>query len=210
MSVRVAQGSRWTLLGRGSRRRYVHVRCACGTEREITSDSLRCGSSRSCGCYCKERSSVVHRTHGASDTPEYGVWTGMRRRCTKPTDPAFPGYGGRGIAVCARWDDFATFLADVGPRPSPLHTIERKNNDGCYEPGNCVWATKKAQARNRRSSRRLTLNDETKTVAEWGETTGLGAHVIQQRLEHGWSIERALTVPRDNTKLAAWATRRAA
>lgn len=120
-------------------------RCDCGVEHVAHSADLRSGHSSSCGCLRRE----VHLTHGGAHTPEWDIWRSMRQRC-KPG--GHPNYGGRGIRVCARWQKFANFIADMGPRPSPELTVERKNNDGNYEPNNCVWATRKEQANNTRRS----------------------------------------------------------
>lgn len=90
------------------------------------------------------------RTWGPFPRGEYCIWYGMVRRCTNPRDPGFPSYGARGIGVCARWrNDFMAFFADLGPRPSPVHSIDRLDNARGYEPGNCRWATRSQQQRNR-------------------------------------------------------------
>lgn len=134
--------------------------------------------------------------HKTAENPsrEYVIWRNMRARCTNPTDVGFHKYGGRGIAVCAPWlDDFVNFLADMGRCPGPSHSIERIDNDGNYEPGNCRWATPKEQANNRRSSRYLTFNGEVATMTQWAERVGLKVATLHARLKAGWSEERALT-----------------
>lgn len=99
-------------------------------------------------------------THGDSKrsgrAPEYGVWHQMMRRCNDPRCHNYLDYGGRGITVCSEWTNYSTFIADMGRRPSPKHTIERVNNDLGYHPGNCIWADRKTQARNRRKRTKKT------------------------------------------------------
>ncbi len=136
------------------------------------------------------------RTCIAKNNPvEYGIWMGINSRCRNRHVKAYNNYGGRGISVCERWRCFASFLEDMGPRPSIKHQIERINNNGNYEPGNCKWATRKEQCRNKRNNRLLTFKGETRCVREWAEITGIGEGVIQDRIERGWNTEKALTTP---------------
>lgn len=127
---------------------------------------------------------------------EYSVWVAMRTRCRCPTSQSYRDYGGRGIKVCARWDLFENFLADMGPRPSRLHSLDRRNNNGDYEPSNCRWATRKEQLRNTRANRLLTHNGLTLPVAEWAERLGINANTIRVRLWEGFTTEAALTPAR--------------
>lgn len=134
--------------------------------------------------------------HGESYGPEYRAWQAARLRCTDPTNSAWEDYGGRGITMCDRWlNSVEAFVEDMGRKPSPKHEIDRIDNDKGYEPGNCRWATRKVNCRNRRSNRRITFRGETLTRIEWGERTGISADLIGERLDHGWTVERALTTP---------------
>lgn len=149
---------RWTVVrhvGRNAARTLTYLcRCECGVERVVATHGLRLGTSKSCGCLHRElvaqRTSVRNTTHGMSRWPEYSAWKNMRARCSSSTHKDWSYYGGRGIRVCDRWQSFEVFIADMGRRPSPRHSVERRDNDGNYELSNCYWATIVEQANNRR------------------------------------------------------------
>lgn len=124
----------------------------------------------------------------------------MIARCHDESHPRYPWYGGRGIVVCERWrapgTGFAAFLADMGKAPTPGHTIEREKNELGYSPTNCVWATWKEQAQNRRTSVHITFQGVRLTIAQWAEKLGVDRRVLWKRIDKGWSTERALTEPK--------------
>lgn len=158
IDMRGKQCGRLTVLsyaGRPKPNRHMWLcKCTCGQKTVANGDALRKGTSQSCGCLRDEMSGARRRTHGAANTLEYHTWVGMKDRCYNPNNRKYDRYGGRGITVCDWWlDDFENFLTDMGFRPGPGYSIDRKNNDGNYEPGNCRWATPIEQARNRGGQR---------------------------------------------------------
>lgn len=191
------------------RQRCVECKCECGVVRGYRFYSLRNGNTVSCGCFAEEVAGDGSRTHGLSDTAEYGIWRGMLRRCSVESERAYRHYGGRGISVCGRWRAaFVDFYEDMGPRPSPKHSIDRKNNAGSYScghceecsekgwPSNCRWATQKEQSRNTRVNYLVEHGGETKCVAEWAEQYGIKPTILYSRLVAlGWTFEKAISWP---------------
>lgn len=196
---------RWTVVGemvKGARyQKYFPCRCVCGRERLVWQNDLRHGGSLGCkSCQVTQRNLRHGCTKRSADgapvhTPEYRAWSHLIGRCEDPNDIAYADYGGRGITVCSRWrEDFRHFLADMGLRPSRIHSIDRKNNDGPYDPANCRWATVLEQANNKRNNRFITAFGSHLTVAEWGRRTGLKPTTICARLDRlGWISERAVS-----------------
>ncbi len=133
---------------------------------------------------------ITHgHTVGRKKTRTFQCWSGMLRRCRNPKNKDYKNYGGRGIKVCERWNDFKNFLTDMGEKPEGV-TIERKDNSGNYEPSNCKWIPKSQQSENRRGNTMLTHNGKTMSMAQWERELGFGKHAITSRRRRGWTGER--------------------
>lgn len=183
-------------------------RCDCGGENIVEASQLVSGSVRSCGCLGRELAAerlkhFSRKTHGESYTRLHRIWGNMKTRCTNPKSDHYDRYGGRGITVCEEWrnsyEKFRDWAIPAGYADDL--TLERINNDGPYCPENCRWATKKEQASNRSSNRVLTFNEESHTMKEWAEITGIRRLTIKYRIDNlNWPIEKALTTPMNSRK----------
>lgn len=179
----------------GTRSRWDCI-CECGKTTTVIGSKLMNNHTRSCGCFHHERFTQSCITHGMRQSDEYNIWCGIKSRCTNPNHDAYDRYGGRGITICDKWkNSFPEFYLDMGERPGPEYSIERKENDKGYEPGNCYWATKTEQANNRRSNVFHTYNGITKTISEWAREYRIPDHVLRKRLYAGWDFEKAIAIP---------------
>ena len=163
--------------------RHWRCRCACGNFTEAADTNLRRGKTQSCGCFWNGMPSPsTPYQRRFSKTRTYHIWTSARARCHNPRHDKFAYYGGRGIEMCARWrDDFYAFVEDMGECPDGL-TIERNDNDGNYEPGNCRWATRSEQRRNRKDFVPVEYEGQKLTLTEYAAIIGVSRHTARRRL----------------------------
>lgn len=143
----------------------------------------------------KRHFNAKHLESNFRNTPEYRAWVMMRYRCNASSGQYYERYRLRGIKVCERWDDYENFLRDMGRRPAKGYSVDRVDNDGNYEPGNCRWATCKEQNRNTSSNHLIECDGEVKTVTEWAEIYGLNIKTIPKRIKAGWTPELAIKTP---------------
>lgn len=172
--------------------------CDCGSSVSVRRGPLVSGQTRSCGCLNNEARASRARSrakHRSGHSPEYRTWRGMRDRCLNPKSTGYAGYGGRGIRIAAQWEDFRVFLRDVGARPSPLHTLDRIDVNGQYEPGNVRWATPGVQGVNKRNTVIVEFRGERIPLITLARRVSLSHVTVRQRLARGWSVEDAVTTP---------------
>jgi predicted DNA-binding protein YlxM (UPF0122 family) len=172
---------------------YANCICECGEKSTVRVTALRTGNTKSCGCLQKINHKP-HKTHGYTKTPIYQCWRSMIGRCNNKNDKGYKNYGGRGIKVCERWNNFENFLEDMGEKPDGL-SIDRIDNDGNYEPNNCRWATDKEQMRNRRNTTNIPFNGDQISLVEVAETKGMSKQALRKRINRGWNIKEAIEKP---------------
>lgn len=189
-----------THIGKNNRKRaydYYLCQCDCGNTKIVLRDRLISKiPPKSCGCISKEFLRSFNLSHGKSNTRLFRIWAHIKDRCFNENNDAYKNYGGRGISMCLEWkNDFMSFYnwAKENGYNNNL-TIDRKDNNGNYEPKNCRWITVKEQHRNTRRNKFLIYNGEKHCISEWAEILGLRKDTILSRLKNGWSIERALEV----------------
>jgi len=228
--------TRWTVVAKvesrktpcGTKKAYWLCQCDCGERVEVRAEHLNSGRTQSCGCLHKEIAAGMKLTHGESRTPLHMVWCSIIQRCENPKNKWFKNYGGRGISVFPGWHDYATFLRDMGPKYQSGLTIDRENNDGNYEPGNCRWVTNKVNCRNQRQTIRVEWDGQLVSLNELAELHGIKKMTAYNRFRlKGWTVRQSLGIdapPKihrkpitDATKLLMsaarvkhWANRRAA
>lgn len=178
----------------GKKQPYWLCQCDCGSTVAVFGTSLQSGNTSSCGCFCRDRIREIRRTHGHSgNDPTYATWRGMKDRCNNPKHSAYRRYGGKGVKVCERWNDFPAFLADMGERPKGK-TLDRIDPSGDYCPENCRWATPKEQAANLPHAKRITgANGELVSGAEFARQHGVKVDDFHYRLRKGMSPLEAVT-----------------
>lgn len=201
-SLNGKQFGSWTVVGEATnlyrgRARGVLCQCACGAERAIPITRLVRGESKSCGCLkgkiIREKKILHGESKNMRNTPEYNAWAHLIGRCCNPNNAAYENYGGRGVTVCDEWrNSYAAFLAYVGRRPTPRHTIDRIDNNGNYEPGNVRWATYTQQSRNRRNTLLVNFRGEKVCLRMLMEKYGLSLTKINFYLRRkGLSLDEA-------------------
>lgn len=202
------QFGRWTVIEKISNTKPVKwaCRCECGTTKEVYAQALTRGTSRSCGCYRKEFLSDLKTVHTKKPTKLYNVWNTMRRRCDNKNVKSFSDYGGRGIKVCAEWNEsFETFRdwAFESGYKEGLE-IDRIDVDGNYSPDNCRWVSRQINANNKRNNHRITINGETKTLGEWCKEYGINRKTVQSRISYGWKEDESLFIPAIQGRNQTW------
>lgn len=184
--------------------KYWFFQCECGHKKSIVARSVLSGLTKSCGCFRKENTANLNKSHGATSNGirevEYNIYMGIIDRCERPESSSYKHYGAKGIRVCKRWrNSYPNFLEDMGRRPKQSrpreYSIERINTNKGYSPSNCRWATQQEQCNNKSNNTILNHKGESLTLAEWSRKTGIRYGSLLRRIKNNWPLDRAL----DNT-----------
>lgn len=187
---------RLTVLGeepKKGRKRMILSLCECGNKLVASMVDIRFGNTKSCGCITMERVSNLKRSHSMSNKREYRIFRGIIGRCYNKNTKSYFMYGGAGITVCERWrHSFENFFLDMGERPSPIHSIDRIDNNGSYSAENCKWSTPKEQARNRKSTKWIEHNGQTKSLQEWADLLCINRTNIAKKIKNGFCLSEII------------------
>lgn len=169
--------------------------CECGTLKTVRGNSLRAGTTQSCGCSHKEKGKKCHYKHGMCNSKTYRAWASMKRRCYRQDDHHYGCYGGRGIKVCERWlNSFENFVCDMGECPEGF-SLDRIDVNGDYEPSNCRWTDIYTQSNNKRNNVYLEYKGERKTISVWAKELRINRNTLYSRIhQYKWDIEKAFSV----------------
>lgn len=205
-----------TVIGRDDNKVYSNghtyvmwkCKCDCGNIVSVSALHLKNGHTKSCGCLHDNRVKYMNYTHGgkSKDNPDknrlYSIWSCMKDRCINPNSTSYINYGGRGIKVCDEWEnDFESFMIWAINNEYDPHaergacTLDRIDVNGNYCPDNCRWVNQKTQCNNTRRNIHIEYNDETHTIAEWSDISGLPASIIYSRIRLGWDTEKVFSTP---------------
>lgn len=191
--------TRLTVISRAEnagRRTAWHCKCDCGSMTVATTMCLRAGYVKSCGCLLREATAKRNREnakHGQARTRMFKIWGGIKNRCLNPGSKDYPNYGGRGVKICAKWENNFTAFRDwaIAHGYTDRLTIERINANGDYAPDNCKWIPAEKQAANRRCC----VTYQGLCIAEWCRRTGISYAAVMKRIYKGWDMERAIFTP---------------
>lgn len=217
MAYRFKQGDkigRWIVIGNAKTKTYVrkyngyfkhfnvphyYCICECGTKRIVSANSLG-HRSTSCGCFARENSSKIQKTHGLSKGRLYRIWRGVKQRCNNPNDDAYKYYGARGITLFDEWNKSSSsfFKWSFENGYNENLTLDRIDNNGGYEPSNCRFISNTEQQRNRRNNVNITAYGETKTLEEWArdKRCKVSTTTIKRRILWGVNPEAAISQKR--------------
>jgi len=175
---------------KGKRRTYWTCKCVCGNIKEIDTNALRRGVTKSCGCLTKDNSRVLNLSHNKYNTKEYTAYQKMKERCLNKNSERYKNYGGRGISICDRWLlSFENFYNDMGDKPSNIHSLDRKDVNGNYDKENCRWATSEQQHNNKVNTLYITYLDETLSLSQMCRKYNLPYKTVWKNIKRGLTFE---------------------